>query len=777
MKKYHELLNEGLKKLMREAEGEDPEVLEISDEPEEFEISDEPVEDDDIGVVDIHKHITKQVSDDNWDVYIPRTKDMLNALAFSDSTEINPSAAIYIFENKREGGKNYVFVPKTRSFGELLPGTKRWSYSDGNGEIFVNFIVEKTSKRIQDWVIKRFPNTYGRLLRITLLVNKSIDELNHVFTYPENAALFQDIRNHGSRRIKDKFVEQINKIVVSEGTTEIGSGSFSSFGVSQYNYGHKNRVEVVLPKSLKIIGDTSFSGSGVEDIILPDGVTSLGYNAFANSSIKTINIPDSITHVEMGCFSGCHMSEFVFPKKVAEIPSFYYSSNNSPTNERRKFVIPNSVVRIDDYAFNYIGDTDIYIPKSVVTIDRGAFSRLSGSKIYCEATSKPDGWADSVFNYPGNNVIVWGGYKPGEKIMEDKNKDIEADGEEEFEISDEPFNPDDVSVFTKADIVKQAQLIVSDKEWEIWKPKSDIGMKLLAEGTNWLKGRWSIGYNDGVEMDDIESRVMRNWKRNYVILNKNKLEKKFLFEAGYGQIYSPSGAQYSCSTWVIKQNSDKLLKWFANGNFPWVSNRLKPIINTKKVTAAGNVYHYPTDGEIAWNVRNNTIDSVIIEPGTTKITRRGLAGFKKITEIQIPDTVKSINSYAFSGCTGIKHLTLPEGLTTIGAAAFNFMESLESINIPSSVKKIGAEAFYDCAKLKKIFIPRGVTSIGGFVFSGWSSGAAELTIYCECEATSQPDGWSEQWRTVSHVYNRDTGSYDTPYRKINVVWGATRLPD
>ena len=48
----------------------------------------------------------------------------------------------------------------------------------------------------------------------------------------------------------------------------------------------------------------------------------------------------------------------------------------------------------------------------------------------------------------------------------------------------------------------------------------------------------------------------------------------------------------------------------------------------------------------------------------------------------IPDSVTSIERYAFSECRGLKSITIPNSVTSIGMCAFHNCTRLESITIP-----------------------------------------------------------------------------------------------
>ena len=87
----------------------------------------------------------------------------------------------------------------------------------------------------------------------------------------------------------------------------------------------------------------------------------------------------------------------------------------------------------------------------------------------------------------------------------------------------------------------------------------------------------------------------------------------------------------------------------------------------------------------------------------------------------IPDSVTSIGSYAFFGCSSLTSVTIGNSVTSIGVETFSNCTSLTSVTIGSSVTSIGNRAFSSCASLTSVAIPDSVTSIGGGAFAGCSS--------------------------------------------------------
>ena len=89
---------------------------------------------------------------------------------------------------------------------------------------------------------------------------------------------------------------------------------------------------------------------------------------------------------------------------------------------------------------------------------------------------------------------------------------------------------------------------------------------------------------------------------------------------------------------------------------------------------------------------------------------------------------------AFSGCSGLTSITIPNSVTSIGYGAFSYCRGLASVAIPNSVTILKGGTFYGCSSLTTVTIPNSVTSIEdgynygyGGVFEG-CSGLTSITI-------------------------------------------------
>jgi hypothetical protein len=99
---------------------------------------------------------------------------------------------------------------------------------------------------------------------------------------------------------------------------------------------------------------------------------------------------------------------------------------------------------------------------------------------------------------------------------------------------------------------------------------------------------------------------------------------------------------------------------------------------------------------------------------------------KELTELVIPETVFAVKSYSFAGCKTLKNIVF-NNIERISTYAFSSCSALESIQLPETVTEIGDSAFKNCGNVQSVRIPSSVTSISKNAFSSCSG---EATIEC-----------------------------------------------
>ena len=103
------------------------------------------------------------------------------------------------------------------------------------------------------------------------------------------------------------------------------------------------------------------------------------------------------------------------------------------------------------------------------------------------------------------------------------------------------------------------------------------------------------------------------------------------------------------------------------------------------------------------------LESIVIGESVTYIGYSAFESCTKLTSIVIPDSVTTIDMIAFDDCTSLESIVIGDSVTFIGDNSFWKSKSLTSIVIPSSVTNIGIFAFSYCTNLTSIVIPDSVT--------------------------------------------------------------------
>lgn len=119
----------------------------------------------------------------------------------------------------------------------------------------------------------------------------------------------------------------------------------------------------------------------------------------------------------------------------------------------------------------------------------------------------------------------------------------------------------------------------------------------------------------------------------------------------------------------------------------------------------------------------------LIDGSEIELTAEDLAGVTKI------------RGYAFA-YSGIKSLTIPDTVTSIGYSAFYYAKLVE-VTIPNSVTELPYEAFYGCRELTTMTIPESLTIWGSNSFTNVNS---LQNVYYGGDINS--------WLNISGIYPR-----------------------
>jgi BspA type Leucine rich repeat region (6 copies) len=127
----------------------------------------------------------------------------------------------------------------------------------------------------------------------------------------------------------------------------------------------------------------------------------------------------------------------------------------------------------------------------------------------------------------------------------------------------------------------------------------------------------------------------------------------------------------------------------------------------KPVTTIGDLAFHSCRG-----VTNVTIPEGVTRIGAGAFVQTGL------TQLTIPNGVTNIAIGAFEGCSLLKTILIPDGVSSIADSVFADCRFLTSVELPHGIVNIGNDAFQYCDSLPSVAIPNSVTNIGDGAFQG-----------------------------------------------------------
>ena len=154
---------------------------------------------------------------------------------------------------------------------------------------------------------------------------------------------------------------------------------------------------------------------------------------------------------------------------------------------------------------------------------------------------------------------------------------------------------------------------------------------------------------------------------------------------------------------------------------------------TLTLTGTGDMFDYPDQGA-PWCSFARSITSIQLPEGMTSIGKMAFE-FVAISEISIPDTVERIDSEAFLECMSLQTVHIPKNVRSISSTAFYCTPSLTDFSVDEEnpyycsknhmiLSKDGKEMVVIPEGRSDLVIPDGVTTLTYFV------------SFTECHATS-----------------------------------------
>ncbi len=611
----------------------------------------------------------------------------------------------------------------------------------------------------------------------------------------------------------DDYAETMTSLVIEEGITSIGNNAFA--GCEKLN-------SVSYPSTgFTSIGDYAFSCAKVKNPNLPRTLTHLGVGAYSGSQAKYVSIPASLKKISDYAFEGCTNLESVgIFEGVEEIGESAFDGCAFTV-----ITIPSTVQTIGVGAFMSNTQLEsVYISAGVKDIGDAAFQGCTGlKKVGIGGNSKP-ALGESVFtDYDGTTLLDveafyvpygvnydgWGGFD-AEKFKTEflgtwTNSDDPSlgSGNWRFDIlegkltvsgtgklnvapwNDEPaINPivyqdyehpgfwGGIKSAVFGNGITSLENMVCGMQINCASVSLPKTLKTITNSALEECAFTSIDLPEGLETIDMYaffgskltsvvipstlttlgySAFLYNEDLTVVTLlpttpptlmpelpfGECDLLTAIYVPAGYAETYKIAEGwntyvdlvKDAPTTTFTYTASEKVTKFDTYANFKGAislkSHEYDEGTQTGTVTYEGYV---SIIGELALTYTKLT--GITIPECITSIGSAAFQYSDKLAEVNFEGTpaVTTIGSGAFRGCESLTTFTLPASVKTIEAHTFAYCSELATFKFAGipTVTSIGNSAFQDCKKLTSFTIPESVTTLGTTVF--WFAGLTSLNI-------------------------------------------------
>ena len=170
-------------------------------------------------------------------------------------------------------------------------------------------------------------------------------------------------------------------------------------------------------------------------------------------------------------------------------------------------------------------------------------------------------------------------------------------------------------------------------------------------------------------------------------------------------------------------------------------------------------------------ILNEEDDTAVLKDVSAPLSLTSVTVPATITHETVTYAVNTINFYAFSGCSKLSSITIPNSVTSIGEYAFNNCSSLETVEIPEGVTKLNGNVFFGCSNLTKVNIPATLTSVGVGIFAGCVN-LSNISVDSGNVYFSSENGilYSKDKKTL-YAYPTASGNYEIP-SNVTTIYGS-----